>query len=274
MSSKRSIFWLLLILMPVLIAACSDVSTSLGQYHEGRILLLNVLEMDRTDELRYSTIDTEDVIRKWRIQPSAPGQELLLMRFKLENHVALNTVVVADQQAAIIEGFFEDDYRPISIIGTVFLDQRGQGEGTVTLEAGECTDHARLVVNAGTNVQWTNRGETDSAIQFGPGVLPDLGVELLQIAPGASITHRFAQPGTFNYQCSGGGDGAPQPAQILVEDADSTREKKENNILFLEGSFDLPRGTSLDGWMVFDIPIDTKIKNLRWRAGDSITVRF
>jgi hypothetical protein len=31
---------------------------------------------------------------------------------------------------------------------------------------------------------------------------------------------------------------------------------------------------SLDGWMVFDIPEGTKIKNLRWRAGDSITVRF
>jgi hypothetical protein len=42
----------------------------------------------------------------------------------------------------------------------------------------------------------------------------------------------------------------------------------------LEGSFNLPRGTSLDGWMVFDIPEGTEIKNLRWRAGDSITVRF
>ena len=274
MISKRSIFWLFLLLMPFLIAACSDASSSLGQYHEGRILLLNVLEMDRTDELRYSTIDTDDVIRKWRIQPSGAGQELLLMRFKLENHVALNTVVVADPQAAVIEGFFEDDYRPISITATVFLDQRGQSEGTVTLEAGECTDHARLVVNAGTNVQWTNRGETDSAIQFGPGVLPDLGVELLQIAPGASIAYRFDQPGTFNYQCSGGVDGSPQPAQILVEAADSVRDKKENNILFLEGSFNLPKDTSIDGWMVFDIPKDTEIKNLRWRAGDSITVRF
>ena len=274
MISKRSIFWLLLILMPFLMAACSDASSSLGQYHEGRILLLNVLEMKRSDELRYSTIDTDNVIRKWRIQPSGVGQELLLMRFKVENHVALNTVLVADEQAAVIEGFFEDDYRPISISGTVFLDQRGQGEGTVTLEAGECTDHARLVVNAGTNVQWTNRGDTNSAIQFGPGVLPDLGVDLLQIAPGASIAHRFDQPGTFNYQCSGDKGDAPQPAQILVEAADSVRDKQENNILFLEGSFNLLKNTSIDGWMVFDIPIDTKIKNLRWRAGDSITVRF
>lgn len=273
MISKRLMFWLLLILMPILVAACSDVSSSLGQYHEGRILLLNVLEIDRTDELRYSTIDPENVIRKWRIQPSAEGQELLLMRFKVENHIALNAVVVADEQAAVLEGFFQDEYRPLSVSGTVFMDQRGLGEGTVFLEGGECADHPRLVVNAGTNVQWTNAGDTDSAIQFGPGVLPDLGDSLLQIAPGASISHRFDQPGTFNYQCSGG-EGSPQPAQILVEAADSVRDKRENNILFLEGSFELPKDTSIDGWMVFEVPIDTKIKTLRWRAGDSITVRF
>ena len=66
----------------------------------------------------------------------------------------------------------------------------------------------------------------------------------------------------------------PQPAQILVEAADSVREMLENNILFLEGSFNLPKNTSVDGWMVFDVPKDTKIKSLHWRAGDSITVRF
>ncbi|MCH9016589.1 MAG: hypothetical protein IIB89_02330 [Chloroflexi bacterium] len=259
--------------MPFVIAACSSASPSLGQYHEGRILLLNVLEMDRTDELRYSTIDPEDVIRKWRIKPSKEGQELLLMRFKVENHVALNAVVVADEQAAILEGFFQDNYRPLSVSGTVFLDQRGQENGSVTVDSGECIDHSRLVVNAGTNVLWTNKGDTGTGIQFGPGVLPGLGDSLLQIAPGGSISYRFDQPGTFNYQCSGG-EGPPQEAQILVEPADSVRGKKENNILFLEGSFNLPKDTAIDGWMVFDIPIGTEIKNLRWRAGDSITVRF
>ena len=273
MISKRSIFWLTLILMPFVMAACSDASSSLGQYHKGRILLLNVLEMDRTDELIYSTIDPEDVIRKWRIRPSKAGQELLLMRFKVENHVAVNTVLVADEQSVVIEGFFQDDYRPISVNRTVYLDQRGQGEGTVTVADGECTDHARLVVNAGTNVQWTNRGETDTAIQFGAGEVPGLGDGLVQIAPGGSVSNRFDQPGTFDYQCSGG-DGSVQEAQILVEPSDSVRAKRENNILFLEGSFNLPRGTSLDGWMIFDIPIGTEIKILRWRAGDSITVRF
>ncbi len=273
MISKRSLFWLTLILMPFVIAACSDTSSTLGQFHEGRILILNVLEMDRSDELRYSTIDTEDVVRKWRIQPSKEGQELLLMRFRIENHVALNTVLVADQQAAVLEGFFQDEYRPISVTDTVFLDGRGQGDAAVTLEDGECTNHARVVVNAGASVQWTNEGDAESAIQFAPGVTTGLGNDLIQIAPGGTVSTRFDQPGTFSYQCSGA-DGDLQPAQILVEEANSVREQRENNILFLEGSFELPKDTSLDGWMIFDVPEGAEIKNLRWRAGDSITVRF
>lgn len=271
--SRRSLFWLLLVLTPFVVAACSDTSDTLGQIHEGRILMLTVIQIDRTDELRYSTIDPSDVIRRWRMQPSDEGLELLLMRLKLENHVAVNAIFVADEQAAVLRGFFQDSYRPLSVTNTVYLDARGQPDATVTLKGGECAELARLVVNAGTNVEWTNSGETGSAIQFGPGVLPELGADPIQIAPGESVFHRFSQPGTFDYQCSSG-DGPPQLAQVLVEDADSVRSERDNNILFLEGSFELPRGTAIDGWMVFEVPKGTKIRDLRWRAGDSITIRF
>ena len=256
-------------------AACSDVSSTLGQYHEGRILILNVLEMERSDELRYSTIDTEDVLRKWRLQPSKEGQELLLMRFRIENHIALNTVLVADRQAVILEGFFQDDFQPISVSDTVFLDKRGHDDTpvTVTLNGGECTDYARIVVNASTTVRWRNSGDTESSIQFAPGVTTGLGNDLLELAPGGEVSTRFDQPGTFGYQCSGE-DGDLQAAQILVEEANSVREERENNILFLEGSFNLPKDTSLDGWMIFDVPEGTEIKNLRWRAGDSICLLY
>ena len=277
MIARRSLFWLLLALTPFLLVACSETSSALGQYFQGRILLLNVLEMNRTDELRYSTIDPSDVVRKWRMQPSEEGLELLLMRIRVENHIAVNAVFVADEQAAIIRDFFQNDYRPLNITNTVYLDRRGQTDATVTLEGGECTDHARLVVNAGTKVQWVNNGDSASAIQFGAGVLPALGDDPVLIAPGGSVSHRFDQPGTFDYECSAGGsaeEGAAQAAQILVEDADSVRGKKDNNILFLEGSFELAMDTAVDGWMVFEVPIDTKIRDLRWRAGDSITIRF
>ncbi len=36
----------------------------------------------------------------------------------------------------------------------------------------------------------------------------------------------------------------------------------------------LPQGTGLDGWMVFEVPQDTMIRSFRWGAGDTITVDF
>ena len=276
MISRRSLFWLLLVLTPFVLAACSSTSGSLGQIQGGRILTLTVMEIDRTDEHRYSTpfsLDPSDSTHRWRIQPSKEGLELLLMRLKVANHTAVNAIFVVDEQAAVIRGFFQDDYRPLSVTDTVYLDRRGQADATVTLERGECRDHARLVVNAGTNVEWVNGGDAGSAIQFGPGVLAELGADPVPIAPGASVSHRFDQPGTFDYQCSGG-EEPPQRAQVLVEDADSVRGQRDNNILFLEGSFELSKDTGIDGWMVFEVPVDTKIRDLRWRAGDSITIRF
>jgi len=246
---------------------------SLSQYHEGRILLLNVLDMKPTDELRYSTFDPTGLVRKWRINPVAAGNELLLMRIKVENHIAVNAVVEIDEQAAVLSDYFDNDYRPISITNSVIRDQRGQEDATVTFLGGLCVDHPRTLVNAGSTVQWINGGDIESAIQFDPGVLPEFAVELIKIAPGASISHRFDQPGTFDYQCSSG-EGTAQKAQILVETADSVRVTKENNILFLDGLFELGMGTSIDGWMVFEVPKNTRIRDLHWRTGDSITIRF
>ena len=36
----------------------------------------------------------------------------------------------------------------------------------------------------------------------------------------------------------------------------------------------LPQGTGLDGWMVFEVPQDTMIRSFRWGAGDTVTIDF
>ena len=46
------------------------------------------------------------------------------------------------------------------------------------------------------------------------------------------------------------------------------------SVQFLEGSFELLRGHGLDGYMVFEVPAGTEFRDLRWRAGDSVTIRF
>ena len=43
---------------------------------------------------------------------------------------------------------------------------------------------------------------------------------------------------------------------------------------FLAGSFQIPKDHSIDGWMVFEAPKGTEFSELRWRAGDSITILF
>ena len=37
---------------------------------------------------------------------------------------------------------------------------------------------------------------------------------------------------------------------------------------------ELPKGTGLDGWMVFEVPADTPIRSFRWGAGDTVTIDF
>jgi hypothetical protein len=39
-------------------------------------------------------------------------------------------------------------------------------------------------------------------------------------------------------------------------------------------AFELQRGYGIDGWMVFEAPKDTQFRELRWRAGDSLSIEF
>ena len=43
---------------------------------------------------------------------------------------------------------------------------------------------------------------------------------------------------------------------------------------FLVGSFRLNQGYGVDGWIVFEAPKGTEFRDLRWQAGDSITIDF
>ncbi len=43
---------------------------------------------------------------------------------------------------------------------------------------------------------------------------------------------------------------------------------------FLLGSVQLDKGYGVEGWMVFEAPEGIEFRELRWRAGDSITIEF
>ena len=39
-------------------------------------------------------------------------------------------------------------------------------------------------------------------------------------------------------------------------------------------AFDLKKGFGIEGWMIFEVPKDQKIREIRWRAGDSLSIQF
>lgn len=49
------------------------------------------------------------------------------------------------------------------------------------------------------------------------------------------------------------------------------------NTTYVDGStraFELLQGFGVDGWLIFEVPKDAEIRELRWRAGDGLTIEF
>ena len=49
------------------------------------------------------------------------------------------------------------------------------------------------------------------------------------------------------------------------------------NTSYTDGSvraFELLQGFGVDGWLVFEVPEEAEIRELRWRAGDGLTIEF
>ena len=265
--------WLSLAVLLLALAACSDTSSAIGRYHQGRTLHVNVMSIDRVPELRYSTIDPEQVIRRWRLIPSANNTELVLVRMKVENHTAVSAIVNVDRAAAEIRDFSNGSYFPLSIEESVYRDLRGESEAQIRMRLGQCFDPNRVMIDTGTELEWTNEGDVDHFVQFDGAEVPLGETGRAEIAPNESFSHTFGQAGAFDYNCGTMGS-PPETAQVLVVDKGSGSGARERSLLFLEGPFELPKDTGIDGWMVFEVPEGTQFRDIRGRAGDSSTVRF
>lgn len=189
MSKSRflSVFVPMLLLLALASAACSEASPAFGKYYRGRTLDVNVVTLERLPELSYSTIDTNQVTRHYRIAPSSDDLELVLLRLKVENHTATSAIVNIDSQAAELRDFLRRTYRPINV---------------------------------------KDRVEEVSAPEN----------------PGRERSIVFLWNQTFE-------DGTSK-------------------------AFELKKHFGLNGWMVFEAPKDNKFRELRWRAGDSLTIDF
>ncbi len=254
-----------------------------GQYFQGQTLHVSVVDLERLPELRYSTIDPNQVVRRWSLLPSAPGNELVLLRLKVENHTADGATINIDSDAAELRDLHGASYRPVSVSGTVWQDFRGDPKAVAVIDQSQCFAGVGTLIDAGTTVQWQSEANSDHylasvhfldrSIAIGPDGRAELG-------PGASISHAFPDPGTYPFIClevedtGGFSVSAERLAEIRVMPIGEQEDVAEKSVLFLEGSFELPKGYGLDGYMVFEAPADKEFKALQWKAGDFILVVF
>ena len=263
----------LLVLMLAGLSGCTSEPSTFGQYFQGRTLHVSLISLERTPELRYSTIDPNQVIRRWSLSPSAPGSELVLARLKVENHTAVSAIINVDRTAAELRDFANASYRPVPVSETVWQDFRGEPQALVRMDLGQCFDGARALIDPGTAVQWRSEAEAGQYVAFDDHSVA-VGTEgRAELAPGAALTQTFSQPGNYPYVC-GGSEYPEWPAEIRVVAPGDPSEVEPRSVLFLQGSFELLKGHGLDGYLVFEAPVGTEFRDMRWRAGDSITIRF
>ena len=51
-------------------------------------------------------------------------------------------------------------------------------------------------------------------------------------------------------------------------------QQPDGQIELVQRAQQLPRGTGLDGWLVFEAPRDTEFRSFRWGAGDTVIIDF
>ena len=273
MRRQRLILWATVVVAVLTLAACSDNSSNLGRYFAGRTLHLNVVSIERVPELRYATVDPQEVVRHWRIVASGEGSELVLLRLKVANHTAISALLNVDVQAAELRDFIRGAYFPVDLASSIFQDLRDQSLVTVRVNQGQCFDPHQMYISQGTTVNWVNE---DSVVNYVR--LDTSNEEPASINPGESYSHTFSETGTVDYQCAAkdlSDDGLTyQQAKVVVEDAQGQSPVETRSILFINGPFELQKGFEIEGLMVFEAPEGTELREFKWRAGDFITIEF
>ena len=203
--------FLLALLVLAASLACSSQSPNIGRYYKGRILHVSVADLQRTDELRWTTstrYPAQGAVGEplYKLSPQSDENELVLLRVRVENHTATSAIVNVDRDSAQLRDFFQGKYAPIDV-------------GALAQEAEvpeKPSDRCNVPVNPETPTE---------CVRF----LWNALYEEQQPDGQVNLVHRAQQ---------------------------------------------LPRGTGLDGWLVFEVPKDTEFRSFRWGAGDTVIIDF
>ena len=67
---------------------------------------------------------------------------------------------------------------------------------------------------------------------------------------------------------------APTDCVKFLWNATYEEIQSDGETKLIQRAQELPRGTGLDGWLVFEAPKDTQFRSFRWGAGDTVTIDF
>jgi len=100
--------------------ACSSQSPNIGKYYKGRILHVSVADLQRTDELRWTTstrLPAQGAAGDplYKLSPESDENELILLRVRVENHTATSAIVNVDRDSAQLRDFFQGKYAPVDV---------------------------------------------------------------------------------------------------------------------------------------------------------------
>ena len=222
--------------------ACSETSPNIGRYFRGRTLDISIVSVDRALELRYAHIGPDNTIRHYRLTPQAEGSELILVRLKVENHTATSAIVDVDTQAAELRDFFSGKYSPIDVASRVK----------------DAPD--RSVVDLQVDIAGP-AGQVLPALRKLNGVI--------------SAAHTRSQDRDFYILKVRDGENLPEEiSQTAASNNWRLVGIQTVGTMFITGPLVLQMDTGVDGWMVFEAPKGTKFRELKWQAGDSLSIEF
>jgi hypothetical protein len=67
---------------------------------------------------------------------------------------------------------------------------------------------------------------------------------------------------------------APTDCVKFLWNATYEEVQPDGAIKLVQRAQELPKGTGLDGWLIFEVPKDTQFRSFRWGAGDTVTIDF
>ena len=239
---------LAVLVLPILaIIGCGDVSPAIGKYYTGRTLHLSVVAMEREPELVYTLPQAGEAPKYYRIAPEEADQELLLLRVKVENHKATSAIVDIDQGAAEVRDFFHDKYFPIDV------KERPQEIDAPENISGQRI--ARCPPLHPTELCFLWNIQNPATEQALDAQLVTLETQKANLEAAIEAESNEEEKDTLKRALN----CLPPPPN---EFGDSVRAHTLNN------------GCGIDGWLIFEVPKEGEIRELRWRAGDGLTIEF